>query len=108
MAYGREFVSGHSDLADLGSDSLAAADPSASYLDKSSESAVAPKKRWQVVEEAAEIKGEVVSEASVEMKASRSARASPDLDLEVEKHTENDSHSSDTSSTAGKVQAGVY
>ncbi|XP_072251977.1 histone-lysine N-methyltransferase, H3 lysine-36 specific isoform X2 [Leuresthes tenuis] len=104
MAYGREFVSGHSDLADLGSDSLAAADPSASYLDKSSESAVAPKKRWQVVEEAAEIKGEVVREASVEMKASRSARASPDLDLDVEKHTENDSHSSDTSSTAGNSE----
>ncbi|XP_041845718.1 histone-lysine N-methyltransferase, H3 lysine-36 specific [Melanotaenia boesemani] len=104
MAYGREFVSGHADLADLRSDSLAATDPPASYLGKNSEATVAPKKRWQVVEEAAEIKGEVVNEASDEKKGSYTPRASPDLDLGIEKPTENDSHSSDTSSTAGNSE----
>ncbi|XP_069553174.1 histone-lysine N-methyltransferase, H3 lysine-36 specific [Brachyistius frenatus] len=103
MAYGREFVSGHADLADPGSDSLAAAYPSASYLEKNSESTLAPKKRWQVVEEAAENKGEVMSEASAETKGSYTMRPSPKLDLGVEKHTENDSHFSDTSSTAGNL-----
>ncbi|XP_008282673.1 uncharacterized protein nsd1a [Stegastes partitus] len=101
MAYGREFVSGHADLANPGSDSHVAANPSTSYLDRNSESAVAPKKRWQVVEEAAEKKGEGVSEVSSEMKGAYTMRASPDLDGGVEKHTENDSHFSDTSSTAG-------
>uniref|UniRef100_A0AAQ5YQB9 Histone-lysine N-methyltransferase, H3 lysine-36 specific n=1 Tax=Amphiprion ocellaris TaxID=80972 RepID=A0AAQ5YQB9_AMPOC len=91
MAYGREFVSGHADLADAGSDSHIAASPSTSYVDKNSESTVAPKKRWQVVEEAAEKKGEGVSKVSGEL------RGSPDLDGGVEKHTENDSHLSDTS-----------
>ncbi|XP_054872650.1 histone-lysine N-methyltransferase, H3 lysine-36 specific [Amphiprion ocellaris] len=98
MAYGREFVSGHADLADAGSDSHIAASPSTSYVDKNSESTVAPKKRWQVVEEAAEKKGEGVSKVSGEL------RGSPDLDGGVEKHTENDSHLSDTSSTAGQSE----
>ncbi|KAJ3587764.1 hypothetical protein NHX12_011361 [Muraenolepis orangiensis] len=55
MAYGREFVSGHADLAEPGSRrSSVAADPSPGYLDKSCESKVAPKKRWQMAEGLAE------------------------------------------------------
>uniref|UniRef100_A0A3B4TMJ7 Histone-lysine N-methyltransferase, H3 lysine-36 specific n=1 Tax=Seriola dumerili TaxID=41447 RepID=A0A3B4TMJ7_SERDU len=52
---------------DPGSGPPVAADPSASYLNKNSESTVAPKKRWQVVEGAAENKGGCMSEASAEM-----------------------------------------
>ncbi|XP_040904033.1 histone-lysine N-methyltransferase, H3 lysine-36 specific isoform X2 [Toxotes jaculatrix] len=104
LAYGREFVSGHSDLADPGSGPPVAADPSASYLDKISETTVAPKKRWQVVEEPAEHKGEVMSEASAEMNGSYATGASPDLDPEVEKQAENDFLFLETSSTAGQSE----
>ncbi|KAM6923987.1 histone-lysine N-methyltransferase, H3 lysine-36 specific [Xenentodon cancila] len=97
IAYGREFVSGHADLAKPGSDSLVAADRPAGFLDKNSETSMAPKKRWQVVEEAAEVRSEVVSEASAVVE-SFAAEASPDPDLEADRHAENDSHSSDTSS----------
>uniref|UniRef100_A0A8C2XBC3 Histone-lysine N-methyltransferase, H3 lysine-36 specific n=1 Tax=Cyclopterus lumpus TaxID=8103 RepID=A0A8C2XBC3_CYCLU len=76
LAYGREFVSGHADLADPGSCPPAAADPSASYLDKNSGSTVAPKKRWQMVEGAAESRCEVRSEASPEMNGSYNMRQS--------------------------------
>ncbi|XP_042349048.1 histone-lysine N-methyltransferase, H3 lysine-36 specific isoform X2 [Plectropomus leopardus] len=100
LAYGREFVSGHADLADPGSSSPPVlADPPASYLDKNSGSAVAPKKRWQMIEEAAENKGEV--EVSAEMNGSYTVRPCLDLDLGVEKQAESDSHLSETSSTAG-------
>ncbi|XP_056132689.1 histone-lysine N-methyltransferase NSD2 [Lampris incognitus] len=51
LAYGREFVSGHADLAEAGSCCPVTTDPTASNIDKSSDSKVAPKKRWQVVEE---------------------------------------------------------
>ncbi len=104
LAYGREFVSGHADLADPRSRPPVAADPPASYLDKNSGTAVAPKKRWQMAEEAAENKGEVMSEVSAETNGSYAARASPDLDLGVEKQAESDSHCSETSSTAGEIQ----
>ncbi|XP_054453426.1 histone-lysine N-methyltransferase, H3 lysine-36 specific isoform X2 [Anoplopoma fimbria] len=97
LAYGREFVSGHADLAVPGSCPPATADPSASYLDKNSGSTVAPKKRWQMVEGAAENKGAVMSEESAEMNGSYNMRASPELDLGVEKQAENDSLFSDTS-----------
>lgn len=104
LAYGREFVSGHADLANPGSCPPVAADPSTSYLDKNSGSTVAPKKRWQLVEEATESKGEVISEVSADINGSYTARASPDLDLEVEKQVEKDSYSSETSSTAGNSE----
>ncbi|CAN9514903.1 unnamed protein product [Ophioblennius macclurei] len=100
MAYGREYVSGHADLADSASNSLVTAGLSACYLNKSSESPVAPKKRWQVVEEAAETKLHVAGE----LKEPCTARASLDLDLTAEKHAENDSLSSDASSTAGNSE----
>uniref|UniRef100_A0A671U953 Histone-lysine N-methyltransferase, H3 lysine-36 specific n=1 Tax=Sparus aurata TaxID=8175 RepID=A0A671U953_SPAAU len=45
LAYGREFVSGHADLANPRSRPPIAADPPASYLNKNSGSTVAPKKR---------------------------------------------------------------
>uniref|UniRef100_A0A4W6E9L6 Histone-lysine N-methyltransferase, H3 lysine-36 specific n=1 Tax=Lates calcarifer TaxID=8187 RepID=A0A4W6E9L6_LATCA len=106
LAYGREFVSGHADLADprSGPPVIAAANPLSSYLDKNSESMVAPKKRWQVVGESAENKGEVMSEAPAGVNGSYATRASPDLDLGVEKQDENDSHFLETSSAAGKTQ----
>lgn len=98
MAYGREFVSGHADLANAGSDSHVAADPSTSYLNKNSESTVAPKKRWLMVEEdQSAVLGEV--------KQSYTLSTSPGLDLEAEGHAENDSHFSDASNSAGKTQA---
>lgn len=72
-----------------------------SYFERTPETVVAPKKRWQVVEGvSAEIKEEVVSET----KESYPVTASPDPDLGAEKLTENDSQSSDASSTAGKTQ----
>ncbi|XP_061541909.1 histone-lysine N-methyltransferase, H3 lysine-36 specific isoform X1 [Phycodurus eques] len=49
LAFGREFVSGHADLAE--NDHGIPYDPAAIYLVKSSESPIAPKKRWQMVEE---------------------------------------------------------
>ncbi|XP_070818700.1 histone-lysine N-methyltransferase, H3 lysine-36 specific [Chaetodon trifascialis] len=100
LAYGREFVSGHADLAHPGPHPPVAADPSTSYLDRNSGSTVAPKKRWQLVEGAAENKGEVMSELSAEMNGSYTTRASPDLDLGVEKQTGKASYFSETSSTA--------
>ncbi|XP_053284603.1 histone-lysine N-methyltransferase NSD2 isoform X2 [Pleuronectes platessa] len=103
LAYGREFVSGHADLADPGSRAPAAADPSASYLVKMSESTMAPKKRWQVLEGAAEGKGEVLSDASAEMNRSYSTRASPDLDLEDER-LEDDSLFLEMSGTGGNSE----
>lgn len=96
LAYGREFVTGHADLADRGSGC-----PSASYLDKNSESTMAPKKRWQMVEGGV---AEDVSEVSAEINGAYTSRASLDLDLDFEKHAENDFHFSDTGSTAGKPQ----
>ncbi|KAL7395754.1 hypothetical protein ABVT39_022564 [Epinephelus coioides] len=102
LAYGREFVSGHADLADPGSSPPVAADPSTSYLDKNSGSTVAPKKRWQMVEGAAENKVEV--EASAEMNGSYTMKVFPDLDLGLEKQAENDSHFSGTTSTAGQSE----
>lgn len=98
-AYGEEFISSHTSSAEPGSDSHLA--PSNSYLERTPETVVAPKKRWQVLEEAAEIKEEVVSKASADMKETYSTRTSPDFDLGAEKHTENDSQSSDTSCAAG-------
>ncbi|XP_051275205.1 histone-lysine N-methyltransferase, H3 lysine-36 specific isoform X2 [Dicentrarchus labrax] len=101
LAYGREFVSGHADLADPRSRPHVAADPSASYLDMKLGSAVAPKKRWQLVEEGAGNKGEVKNEVSTEMNGFYTTRESPDLDLGVDKQAENDSYFSETSSTTG-------
>uniref|UniRef100_A0A3P9IRQ7 Histone-lysine N-methyltransferase, H3 lysine-36 specific n=1 Tax=Oryzias latipes TaxID=8090 RepID=A0A3P9IRQ7_ORYLA len=86
MAYGREFVSGHTDSADPGSDPLAAApDSSASYLDGNSEISAAPKKRWQLVEDADESKASDASQLIV---------ASPEAVPETEKHADSDSLSS--------------
>lgn len=104
LAYGREFVSGHADLADPGSGPPVTADPSARYLNKNSESTVAPKKRWQVLEGAGENKSEVMSEVNAEMNGSYTTRPSPDLLLGVERQEENDSFFLETSSTAGKKE----
>ncbi|XP_026185928.1 histone-lysine N-methyltransferase, H3 lysine-36 and H4 lysine-20 specific [Mastacembelus armatus] len=103
LAYGREFVSGHSDLAAPGSSPPDTADPPASYLNKNSESTVAPKKRWQVVEKAPENKGEDLTEVSAEINGSYT-RASADIDLGVENQAENGSQFSGTCSTAGQSE----
>lgn len=104
LAYGREFVSGHADLADPGSGSPVTTDPSASYLNKKSESTVAPKKRWQVVEEPAQNKDEVIREVSAEINGPYTTGTSEDLDLGVEKQAENYSRFSESSSSAGRTQ----
>lgn len=105
LAYGREFVSGHADLAELGSCPPVAAGPSAGYLDKNPGSTVAPKKRWQLAEEDAESKGGVMREVSPDMmNGSYSSTLSPDFDLGVERQAENDLFFSEKGSTAGKIQ----
>lgn len=101
LAYGREFVSGHADLAGPGSGPPVAPDPLGSYLDKNLESTVAPKKRWQMVEGTAERMTDVMSGASAEMNGSYAMRLSPDLELGLERQAENDF--SDASSSAGKT-----
>nr|XP_057919686.1 histone-lysine N-methyltransferase, H3 lysine-36 specific isoform X2 [Doryrhamphus excisus] len=80
MAFGREFVSGHADLA--GSDHPIPDDPTATYLDKISESSMAPKKRWQIAEENR-------TDVSFEM----NVRTSPDVHSETERQLENDAFS---------------
>ncbi|KAM3867103.1 histone-lysine N-methyltransferase, H3 lysine-36 specific [Diretmus argenteus] len=96
LAYGREFVSGHADLAESGSCPPVTADPPASYLDKNSDSKMAPKKRWQVVEEVTAYVAEVrrASETSAELNGSCTTGETPDLavNLGAEKQTENYSH----------------
>ncbi|CAJ1058625.1 histone-lysine N-methyltransferase%2C H3 lysine-36 specific [Xyrichtys novacula] len=96
LAYGREFISGRTNLADPGS-----AEPSDSYLEKNSGPAVAPKKRWQLLDEAAENQGECMSESPTELNSSYPVRESPGFDPGVERKAENDSHFSETSSKAG-------
>lgn len=105
LAYGREFVSGHADLADPGSGSPVTTDPLVPYFGKNSESTVAPKKRWQLVEQSAENKDEVVREVSADISGPYTTATAEDLDLGVEKQAENDSNCSESSSTAGKTQA---
>lgn len=86
MAHGREFVSGHTDPLDPGSNPFAAPpDSSASYLDGNSEISAAPKKRWQLVEGADE---RMASDAS------QLTGASPEAVPETEKHADSDSLSS--------------
>lgn len=104
LAYGREFVSGHADLADPGSGSPVATDPLVPYFGKNSQCTMAPKKRWQLVEESAENKDEVVREASADISGPYTTATAEDLDLGVEKQAENDSNCSESSSTAGKTQ----
>lgn len=104
LAYGREYVTGHADLAAPAAWPLGASNTSANYLDKNcGASTVAPKKRWQMVEED-ESKSEVERRASLEMNGSFTT-ASPDLSLEEEKQGNSDSFFSETNySTAGKTK----
>ncbi|XP_077434443.1 histone-lysine N-methyltransferase, H3 lysine-36 specific-like [Vanacampus margaritifer] len=78
LAFGREFVSGHADLA--------GSDPPVAYLEKNSDSPIAPKKRWQMVEEN-------------ETNGSYPVRASPDVHLEDERLSDNTSFSEESSAT---------
>lgn len=102
LAYGREYVTGHADLAGPTSCPVGASNTSANYLDKNcGASTVAPKKRWQMVEED-ESQGEVERRVSLEMNGSFTT-ASPDLNLEEEKKGNSDSFFSEANySTAGK------
>ncbi|XP_061691985.1 histone-lysine N-methyltransferase, H3 lysine-36 specific isoform X2 [Syngnathoides biaculeatus] len=49
LALGKEFVGGHADLAE--NNHAIPCDSAATYLDKRSQSPIAPKKRWQMLEE---------------------------------------------------------
>lgn len=102
LAYGREYVTGHADLAGPAPCPLGTSKSSANYLDKNcSASTVAPKKRWQMVEED-ESRSEIERRVSLEMNGSFST-ASPDLNLEEEKQGNSDLLISETnSSTDGK------
>lgn len=104
LAYGREFVSGHADLAIPRSGPSNATGSSVNYLDKYSASSVAPKKRWQLVEEDARNKAEVTSEASTEMtNGSHAITALPGLEVDVEGQTEGDMFFSEKSGQCGKT-----
>lgn len=98
---GLAYVAGHAGEVDA-SGPPGLPDISANYLDKNcGASAVAPKKRWQMVEDD-ESKSEVRRRASLEMNGSF-ITPSPDLNLEGEKQGNNDSFFSETHySTAGK------
>lgn len=98
LSYGRELVGGQTDSADPGS-----TEPVCGYLEKNSGPAVAPKKRWQLLDEAAEHQGEGVRGASAGTNGSYPVRESPLCDLGVEVKEENHSNSSETRSTAGKT-----
>lgn len=102
LAYGREYVTGHADLAGPSSCPPAVSDTSANYLDKNcGPSTVAPKKRWQMVEDD-DSKSKVKRRVSLEMNGSFIA-SSPDLHPEEEKRGNSDSFFSETNySTAGK------
>lgn len=102
LAYGREYVTGHADLAGPASCPPGASDTSANYLDKNcGASTVAPKKRWQMVEDD-ERKSGVKRRVSLEMNGSF-ITASADLNLEEEKQGNSDSFFSENNySTAGK------
>lgn len=104
LAYGREFVSGHADLAVSRSGPSNVAGPSVNYLNKNSASSVAPKKRWQLVEEDARNKAEVMSEAHTEMtNGSHAITASPGLEVDVEDQTEGGTFFSEKGSKCGKM-----
>ncbi|XP_061786572.2 histone-lysine N-methyltransferase, H3 lysine-36 specific isoform X2 [Nerophis lumbriciformis] len=90
LAFGREFVSGHADLS--GSDHPIADDPNANYLDKITESPLAPKKRWQLVEEN-------VAGVNFEMNGLDTLKTSPDVLVEPERQLENNSFSESSSAT---------
>ncbi|XP_068596868.1 histone-lysine N-methyltransferase, H3 lysine-36 specific-like [Brachionichthys hirsutus] len=97
FAYGRQFVSGHADLAWPLSSPPVAADPPASYLDRNPGATVAPKKRWRLIEDVSESKSEVLSESSAAVNGSRTLTASPDLHPGVETQMEDESNSSELS-----------
>ncbi|XP_038155099.1 histone-lysine N-methyltransferase, H3 lysine-36 specific [Cyprinodon tularosa] len=97
----RELIRVRSESTEPVTDSLRQ-DPSPSCTEKSSE-IVAPKKRWQLVEEATEIESPG-KETLAEGKGSPTTRASTDLDRSAEAHADNDSHSSDSGSTAGQSE----
>ncbi|XP_028315475.1 histone-lysine N-methyltransferase NSD2-like [Gouania willdenowi] len=96
LSYGREFVSGHADLAATGLDSPVAH----SYLDTSSDS-MAPKKHWlMMVDDEDGDAAKDKDRALMELKKSETSTTSLDLDVSIEKLTENESNLSDTSSTS--------
>ncbi|XP_068181850.1 histone-lysine N-methyltransferase, H3 lysine-36 specific [Antennarius striatus] len=90
FAYGRQFFSGHADVSYALSSPPVTAGPSASYRGRNSGSTVAPKKRWQLMEDVSESKTELMKELSTEINGSCTVTASPDLDLDIEGHIEND------------------
>lgn len=82
LAYGTEFVSGHANLAAPHPALSNTAGPSLNYLEKNLASSVAPKKRWQLVEEDVKNKACVTGEASAHVtNGSHAVAASPGLAL---------------------------
>ncbi|XP_064829204.1 LOW QUALITY PROTEIN: histone-lysine N-methyltransferase NSD2-like [Oncorhynchus masou masou] len=115
LAWGREFVSGHADLAEPGLSpppvpSVPSAADSSSYLDKSPGTKVAPKKRWQTFAQQGPVKpgkdpGDLGGVASQQGLAEvngvyRDCQggtpdpiSSPDLNLGMEKQDDTSAHS---------------
>lgn len=97
LAYGREFVSGHADLAG----SSVTTDPTVSYLNKNPETTVAPKKRWQLLEESAENKEEGIREVPAEINGLYHPGTSEELVVGLAKRA---SDKNDSRSSAGRTQ----
>lgn len=103
LAYGREFGSCHADSAAPHPGRPDAEGPSLNYLEKNLASSVAPKKRWQLVEEDAKNKASVTGEASAQVtNGSHAVAASPGLALGADGQTEACDFFTEKSSTSGK------
>ncbi|XP_075889025.1 histone-lysine N-methyltransferase, H3 lysine-36 specific [Nelusetta ayraudi] len=107
LAYGREFVSGHADLAAPRPRPRPpdGAGPSVNYLEKNLASSVAPKKRWQLVEEDAKSRAGVAGEASAQVtNGSHAVAASPGLAPGADGQTEASVFFTEKSSTSGNSE----
>lgn len=103
LAYGREFVSGHADLAAPRQGPPDAAGPSVNYLEKTLASSVAPKKRWQLVDEDAKNRAGVAGEGSARVtNGSHAAAASPGLAPGANGQMEGTVFFTEKNSTSGK------
>lgn len=104
LAGGREFVSGHADLVAQQPRQPDAAGPSLNYLEKNLPSSVAPKKRWQLVEDDSKNKACTTgAEASAQVtNGSHVVAASPGLALGADGQTEASVFFTEKCSTGGE------
>lgn len=95
-------MAGHADLAAQHPSLPDTAGPSLNYLEKNLASSVAPKKRWQLVEDEAKNKACITGEASAQVTKGSHVAASPDIGLGAEGQTEASVFFTEKGSTSGK------